>query len=145
MTSRLFRVLRNNQGLVYGVQSSISNNPEYAFFGVNTNCKVTDFGKVIEIINNELSKIITTEKVRTDELERAKKNILRDIKFQAETANFWINPSFMKELTSYSDPILLDEYIDIVKSVTVNDVNLFIKKYIDGKELLLVGIGDFSK
>lgn len=142
-TSRLNKSLRYDRGLVYGVQANLSRNPELTYLTINTNCKVADTKEVVEVIKGELSKIIENG-IENKELERAKKNILRNIKFQSETAGFWVETSAMKELTSQPDPILLDEYIEILESVSVEDVNSFIKKYLSDTELLLAGIGDFN-
>lgn len=142
-TSRLYIALRDNKGIVYGVSAGAYSNSEFATLSINTDCKPTDTAEVINIIKNELEKIISDG---IDELEllRSRKNILRNIKFQSETASFWVDKSKMKELTGQKQPMLEDEYIEILKSVTVNDVNSYMKKYIANKELLLVGIGDFS-
>lgn len=142
-TSRLNKALRYDRGLVYDVSAGVFGNPEYASFSANTSCKVKDSKDVIEVIKFELSRIIE-EGINPEELERAKKNILRNLKFNSEKADFWVDFGSMKEITSYLEPILPDEYIDILKSVTVEDVNLFIKKYLPNKELLLAGIGNFS-
>lgn len=143
ITSRLFRTLRYDRGLVYGVESNVFYNSEWTSFSVNTNCRVKDTQEVVKIIKEEFTKIIK-KGINDDELERAKKNILRNLRFESETANFWVNISIMKELTDQLDPILLDEYINILKLITVEDVNLFIKKYLAGKEFLLAGIGGFD-
>jgi len=142
-TSRLYKALRYDKGLVYGIESSLFYNSEFASFSVNTNCKVKDTQEVIKIIKEEFDRIIQ-KGIDADELERAKKNILRNLKFTSETANFWVSTSLMKELTDQTVPVLPDEYIDMLKSVTVENVNLFIKKYLAGKEFLLAGIGDFD-
>jgi predicted Zn-dependent peptidase len=142
-TSRLYRTLRYDKGLVYGVESSIFYNSEFASFSVNTNCRVKDTQEVVKIIKEEFTKIIQ-KGIDADELIRAKKNILRNLKFESETANFWVSTSLMKELTDQLESILPDEYINILKSITVENINSFIEKYLSGKEFLLAGIGDFD-
>ncbi len=141
-TSRLYKALRSKKGLVYGVNSNLFINSEYSGFSINTNCKVANTKVVIGIIKDELSKIISTG-VSELELEFAKKNIIRDIRFQSETAGYWVETFMMKRLTSESKPILIDQYVDILKLISVDDVNSFIKKYLADKRLLLAGIGDF--
>lgn len=141
--SRLHKTLRNDRGLVYGVQSNVYSNPKYASLSINTSCKVKDSVLVINLIKDELSKIIING-ITEQELEQAKKNILRNIKFSSETASFWVELQMMRELTSQPEPILPDDYLELVKSVTVKDVNSFINEYLTNKELLLAGIGDFS-
>jgi predicted Zn-dependent peptidase len=142
-SSRLYKALRNDRGLVYGVSSGINNNSEFALLGINTSCKVKDSTEVIKIIKDELSKIIK-DGISNEELERAKKNILRNLKFDSETSAFWVNIKMMKELTDSPKSILPDEYIEIVKAITIENVNSFIKEYLIDKELLFAGIGDFN-
>ena len=141
--SRLHKALRSQRGMVYDVISNVSNNLEYASFSVNTNCKIKDTEEVIKTIKDELFKIIA-EGIKDDEFIRAKKNILKNIKFRSETAGYWVDIPIMKELTSEKEPILPDEYIEILKSITVENVNSFIKNYMANNELLLAGIGDFG-
>lgn len=142
-TSRLHKILRNEKGLIYGIQSNLSNNPEFASFSVSTSCKIKDSKEVIKVIQDELSKIIE-EGVSGEELDRTKKNIMRNIKFASETAKFWVETVIMKELTSQVEPILPDEYIEIINFIKIEDINSFIKKYLTDRELLLAGIGDFE-
>ena len=142
-SSRLYKALRNDRGLVYGVSSGINNNSEFALLGINTSCRVKDSIEVIKIIKDELFKIIK-DGINNEELERAKKNILRNLKFDSETSAFWVQTKIMRELTSDSEPILPDEYVNMIKSVSVDDVNSFIKEYLTGKELMFAGIGDFN-
>jgi len=142
-TSRLHKALRSKKGLVYDVGSNIYISPEYSGFSINTNCKVADTEMVVKIVKDELSGIVNNG-ISEQELEFAKKNIIRDIKFQSETAGYWVEMFIMKRLTSESEPILINEYINILKSVSVKEVNSFAKKYLANKELLLAGIGDFN-
>lgn len=142
-TSRLHKVLRNNKGLIYGISSNLSSNSEYASLSINTSCKVKDTAEVIRTIKEELSKLVEN-RVNSEELERAKKNTIRNMKFASETAGFFVELQIMRELTSQPDPILPGEYVELIKLVAVEDVNHFIKEYLAGVELLLAGIGDFS-
>jgi predicted Zn-dependent peptidase len=141
--SRLHKTLRNDLGLIYGVQSSINNNREFACFSVNTSCKTKDTDEVVKVIKHELAWMIE-KGISEKELTQAKKNILRNLKFQSETAAFWVEITMMRELICQSEPILLDKYVKIMRSVSVGDINHFIKKYFSGVELLLAGIGNFS-
>jgi predicted Zn-dependent peptidase len=141
--SRLNKKLRYDRGLVYGAFAGITNSFEYAQLGISTNCKINDTKEVIKLIKFELGRIIL-EGINQNELEQAKKNILRDLKFKSETAEFWVQTGMMKKLSSQLNYTLPDEYVEILKSVTVENVNSFIKKYVADKELLLAGIGDFS-
>jgi len=142
-TSRLITSLRNKKGLVYDAWSEIYANAEFATLSIITNCRVANSKDVISIIKQEFSKILETG-IYTQELDRAKKSILRNIKFWAESSSFWLSSYAMMEQTSYSNPVLHHEYSDILESLTLEDVNSFIKKYFTGKELLLTGIGDFN-
>lgn len=142
-TSRLHKALRSKRGLVYDVGSSMFINPEYCFFSINTNCKITDTNEVIDIIKSELN-LIVQDGITEIELTRAKKIILRNLKFLSESAAYWVEYSAMTELTGYPEPILPDEYINILNTIKIEEVNLFIKSYLTNKELLLAGIGDFS-
>jgi predicted Zn-dependent peptidase len=141
--SRIHKALRNDKGLVYSAQSNISSNPEFATFTINTSCRVDNTREVIKVIRSEVERIIS-DGIDEKELEQAKKNILRNLKFESETSAFWVQTQFMMELTGKADPILPDEYVTIIKSATVSDINSFASKYLANKELMVAGIGDFN-
>lgn len=142
-TSILHKTLRDKKGLVYGVYAAINNTFDYSYLEINTSCKAKDTTKVIKTIKEEVQNIIR-DGINEKELERVKKNILRNIKFQSETAGFWVKMSMMIELTNMDKPFLLDEYLELMNVITVDNINLFIKKYLTDRELLLAGIGDFN-
>jgi predicted Zn-dependent peptidase len=142
-TSRLNKSLRYDKGLVYGVQANIFDYSEFSSLIISTSCKVRDSIDVIKVINDELRNLIDNG-INKEEMEISKKNIIRNIKFESEISSFWVSPQMMKELTDQQDFILPDEYLEILKSLSVEDVNMFIKKYFEGKELLFAGIGDFE-
>jgi predicted Zn-dependent peptidase len=142
-TSRLYKSLRDNRGLVYDVFSSIPNDSKLAFLSVNTNCKVKDSPETIKIIKEELNKIVENG-VSKEELDLAKKNITRKMRFNSETARYWVDHGLIEELINFNDYILPDEYTKILKTVSVEEANLFAKKYLAGKEFMVAGVGEFK-
>ncbi len=141
-TSRLFKKLRVEKGWVYDISGSMYSNCEYGSIMINTNCKVKDSRAVISEIKSELEKFYK-DGVTEKELSLAKKSMLRNIKFGSQTMGWWVDNS-IDTLISDSDYILVDELILIINSITINDINSFLKKYLVGTELLLAGVGDFS-
>jgi predicted Zn-dependent peptidase len=134
-TSRLNKILRNEKGLVYNINMSLTDEPEYSFISISTNCNLENENKVIEIIRNEFD-ILLKNKVSQKELEIAKRSLLREIKFNYELGSYWVNKNNMSNII-FDDFITIDEQIKEIKKININDINNFIDSFIEKNNLLI--------
>lgn len=82
-SSRLFRSLREENGLVYNVDASVAEYEDCGMFVINTSFSAENAAKVMEITRREIKDILENG-VTEKELMRAKKNIIASIKLDSE-------------------------------------------------------------
>lgn len=135
-TSRLNKILRNEKGLIYNINTSLVNEPDYNFLSISTNCNVDNTEEVINIIKTEFNKL-TKHKIIEKELEIAKKNLLREIKFNYEIGSYWVNKANMNDLIFSKKYLSINDKIKIIKNINIDDVNYFINNFLPDNKLLL--------
>jgi predicted Zn-dependent peptidase len=135
-TSRLNKILRNEKGLIYNINTSLVNEPDYNFLSISTNCNVINTKEVINIIKTEFNKIIK-DKITQKELEIARKNLLREIKFNYEIGSYWVNKANMNDLIFNKKYLSINDKLKIIKSIKISNINNFINKYLPDNKLLL--------
>ncbi len=134
--SRMFRHIREDLGLSYGLGTSIDRRPNYGCW---------HFGAGLDIENivtfssayNQVIKDLKSKKVSESELQRAKNDLLTTILFECERTSaltdFW--------LSEYLSPNPLDSMeavVDSIVSVTDSDVDSWIADYISAPSTILV-------
>lgn len=143
LTSRLAKVIRDNNGLVYTVISYI--NPSFAqgefnvYFGANKG----NIDKTIELLKQELNKAVKNG-VTQNELNIAKKSIMdsfvsRNLGTYKKIGNTILNI----ELFELGDNYVID-YPKIINSITLKDVNKAIKRHIHPEKLNISISGDYE-
>lgn len=129
LTSRLFVELRDKKGLAYHVRSSL----EMLKYGGNFTFYIgTEPGNIATAskgFDEEIARIIN-EPVSADELDAAKKNILGKRAVFHETnaqQGFYLGLYEVMGLTADFD----NQLNDLIKAVTIDDVQRVAKKYLD--------------
>jgi predicted Zn-dependent peptidase len=136
-SSRLFQIIREREGLVYGIKSHNFCYDHLGYFAITTNTKSNNLTKVIKKIIAEIEKVKTfglTEK----ELELAKKNYLGKLVISMENT-MQIAEYNAYELFYHSDNF--NEYPDIPKtiiSITLKEINEYIKDLLNNPSILSV-------
>lgn len=134
--SRLFRLLRYQLGLVYGVGSGSSVVPGSGYGYINVQSQPQNTDQVLELIVSELSSYIEKGPFK-EELNFAKNYL----------SNQWLmafdHPSsiagWLENDLLWHDKILLpEEYIDMVKNITPEDLVEFMQTHWDMKRLNLL-------
>lgn len=142
--SRLYRHIRQDQGLVYTIKSYISLFYDKGYLCISTFMEPNKVLNGIENILKELLKIYD-EGVTKYEVENAKKflignnyikyeNLLNDAVFYGQQLLY----------LDYSDLMTVDEYIDAIKKVSVSEVNKVVRDAIN-KKILVTCVGETSK
>ncbi len=135
-TSRLFTELRQRKGLVYDVGFSSGNFEDYGYGVINSQVSTENLDEVITIITRELKHFVNTGPTDA-ELENAR-NIMRNqslMQFDHPLGiASWIEGDLLWEDKIYTP----EEDVEIIESITKEDVMNLIKKDWDLKRLNLV-------
>ncbi len=141
-SSRLFRALREENGLVYNVDASVEEYENCGLFVVNTSFSAENTEKVFAIIKKEMNDILENG-VNDRELERTKKNIITSIKLDSEgtmsTMSVW--GKRMLYGLSNTDEGVIEKYM----SVTNEDIKKAAEFAFSNKDNVAIAvIGDIN-
>lgn len=139
-TSKLMREVRVKRGLTYGINSYIASQKEYGRAGISSYSKNETFDKLIEVVENTLSKTIK-EGIKEEELERGRSGLLGSHPFKFEN-----NKAFLMQLL-YLDHVgqSYDELFDFnqkIQKYSLLDVNKKLKTVFSPDKLVIFILGD---
>lgn len=134
-TSRLYRLLRLQRGLVYGIDMGSATYQQFGFVYISTRTASGKVFEVVELIAKELASFVTSGP--TDkELKHAKNFSLNQVLMQFDhPSNIagWIEGDLI-----WKDKVYMpDEYAKMIEEVDKSRVIEFMKKYWDFKKLNL--------
>lgn len=140
-TSRIPRVLRDEQGLAYSTFSTITSSATLdpgrfiAFIGTAP----ANLGRAVAGLRSEIQRIVD-EPVTAEELEVAKLYLTGSFVFRfqknAQIADFLIDAEVYGLGFDY-----LERYPELIRAVTVEDISRVARKYIDPMSLTMVAVG----
>ena len=144
-TSRIPRVLRDEQGLAYSTFSTITSSATLdpgrfiAFIGTAP----ANLGRAIAGLRSEIQRIVD-EPVTAEELEVAKLYLTGSFVFRfqknAQIADFLIDAEVYGLGFDY-----LERYPDLIRAVTVEDISRVARKHIDPMSLTTVAVGPLDE
>ncbi|MCH7762233.1 MAG: insulinase family protein [Candidatus Marinimicrobia bacterium] len=143
-SARLMQSIRDEKGLTYGIYSNISgvNNGSDGYWNVwgTFSPDLLKEGKeaTIEQIN------LWVKNVTEEELTAKKETITGSFKVGLATTGGLAGQILTNVERGYPDT-MLDEYPNIIKDLTLNQVNKAIKKYISPDMLVIVAAGSIDK
>lgn len=134
-SSRLYKLLRLEKGLVYGVNTGTSATFGFGSFYLSTQVIKENLDEVLDLIVKELSQFMQTGPTK-EEVEFAKNYSVNRVLMS------WDQPSniagWIKEDLLWEEKIETpEEYVKTLESITADDVVDFMKKYWDFSKLLL--------
>jgi len=139
LSIKLRESMREEQGGVYGVRSSINADklptPEY---GVNVSwgCAPANVDKLVNTVLDEMKKIVDNGPTDTD-IAKAKETFINERETKVKENKFWL--SYIKGRTFNGDKLLsFDEYKAIIKGVTKKDLQKAAKSYFNPKHYVKV-------
>lgn len=133
LTSRLFKEIREKRGLCYAIRSSSDNWADVGYWSIYAGVATEKVEEATKAILGELGK--AAEKGLTEEeIAISKKRIKTILAFKTEDPEFLNEYYGRQEL--YGMPILtIEDYIKKIESVTKDDIDRLLKRYIVTKTL----------
>jgi zinc protease len=144
LSSRLGDRIRQKEGLSYGVSSSlsVSSQDKRAGLTISAICNPQNIGRVEKCAQEELERLLR-DGVTNDELENAKQGYLQAIK--VGRANDSGLAGTLTNLRHLGRTMAFEADVEKkISSLTVEQVNAALRKYIDPKKLVIVTAGDFE-
>ncbi len=134
-TSRLFRQIREKQGLCYHIRSSSSNYDEVGSWEIATGVATEKVAAVTQAVLEQL-RLVVDKGITQNELDVAKKRLKTLLAFRSEDPEFMTEYYGRQEL--FGLPMLtLEEYLAKIAAITVEEVNSLTRKYLRTETLNL--------
>lgn len=141
-TSRLYRLLRLQRGLVYGVDMGSVMYQQFGFIYISTRTASEKVFEVVELITRELFSFLTSGPTN-EELEHAKDFSINQVLMQFDHPGniaSWIEGDLMWKDKIYTP----EEYANMIRKVDKKQVMDFMKKNWDFKKLNLTVQGSIK-
>ncbi len=123
-TSRLMNRLREKEGLLYGITVHHDSTYKTGVISISANCKPEQFKKVFAITVEEIKRF-NEKGITKDELNHFKDYIINNNLVRYD--NVYAIANLIKTHKFYNKDILsLQDYIDIMKSLSLKEVNEYI-------------------
>ncbi|MEZ6059280.1 MAG: pitrilysin family protein [Planctomycetaceae bacterium] len=145
LSSRLGDRVRQDEGLSYGVGSSLQASPidERTIFYVYAIVNPENADRLHEVISKELEKLLK-DGVTEDELKTKKASLLQDRQLDRTKDDLLTQTLATYALTDRTMRYAA-AFEQTLSELTVDDVNAALRKHIDPKRLVIVMAGDFEK
>jgi predicted Zn-dependent peptidase len=141
MSSRLFQVVREREGLVYSIHSGNSAFRDSGLFYVYAGTEPANFRRVIDLTLREL-RTLRANGVTADELRRAKDHLKGSLMLSLESTGSRMTRIAKQELY-FGRPFTFDEILADIERVTVADLGRLAERLL-GEPLSLVALGPKS-
>jgi predicted Zn-dependent peptidase len=141
MSSRLFQVVREREGLVYSIHSGNAAFRDSGLFYVYAGTEPAHFARVVELTTKEL-RSLRAEGVSDDELRRAKDHLKGSMMLSLESTGSRMTRIAKQELY-FRRPFTFDEILADLERVTVKDVKDLGERLL-AEPLSLVALGPKS-
>lgn len=128
-TSRFLKELRYKRGLVYNVGAGVSSNVDTGIFSAWTSVKRENFDEVVKIMIEELKKL-SQEGLSQSELDFTKSASVKSVVNTMQTSQSWLNPHEYEAVFNSERARTLDFYMNEIESITLEEVNLALRKYL---------------
>jgi len=139
-TGRLMANVRDKEGLTYGIRSSLSNDTfTDGDWSITATFAPALLDKGIASTKHQLTEWYN-HGVTADELERRKDNLVGSWQVSLATTE-GLTQTLLSTLHRGKDVSWIDEYPNVVRSLTVEQVNDAIKKHLNPDEMFLIKAG----
>jgi predicted Zn-dependent peptidase len=127
-TSRLFREIREKRGLCYHIRSGANNWADVGYWSIYAGVATDKVEETVKATIEQLNLVVNSG-VTQEEINIAKKRLKTMLAFRSEDPEFYTEYYGRQEL--FGEPIItLDEYVAKLDSVTKEEINSLIRKYI---------------
>lgn len=138
--SRIFSIVRNNEGLAYSAGSFYRAKPEYGVFGCYAFTKTSSTMKTLSLLDSILENV-QSNSITKRELDWAKKSINDGFIFSFSTPEQIVWQQMNIEYEKLPSDFLI-HYRDKIEEVSMKDVNHAAAKYIDKTKNVVLILGD---
>ena len=144
LSSRLSKIIREREGLTYGVYTYLSNSDAVALIEGGYSSTPENFEKAKELLKKEWLKL-GKEGVSTQELDEAKKSLLNS--FYLRFATIDGISDMLTAMQKYNLGIdFLDKRNDYIRNVSNKDVNAAAKKYFNSiPDFVNIGVDNLGE
>lgn len=141
--SRIFSVVRNNEGLAYSAGSFYRPKPAYGVFGTYAFTKTSSTLKTLSLLNSVIENI-QSDTITDKEIDWAKKSIENGFIFSFVTPEQIAWQQMNLEYEKLPADFLLN-YRNKIKNVTMKDLNKVAVKYLNKTNNVVLILGDSKK
>jgi zinc protease len=120
-SSRLFRKLRFETGLVYGVGAGQGSLSDAGTWNVSTACRKEDLNRVLSIIQETLREAIAGD-ITSEELALAKQRLVKSQRLALQTSEDWADAHTSTALLRPDDKSTILDYLATLQTVTLGDL-----------------------
>lgn len=135
MSSRLFQEIREKRGLVYYVHTATETTPDTSLFVINAGFSPDKIHEFVPALKDEVLTI--TKYINDDEINRAVNQYEAGLKMSNEKSSNRVG-KMISNLMLYGRIIKSEEIIEIVKSITKQDIMNTMNEILSGKPTLAV-------
>jgi predicted Zn-dependent peptidase len=140
LSSLLKNKLRTDKGLIYGIESSLYTFRSAGFYNISFNCLNKNTNQCIKEVLKILCKL---QKYYINELFIIKSiNRIKTILLNSSNSSTFELNNIIKSLTFDIIPLSLDEIFDIIKNITVQDINYLCKTLFHPNNTIIIIEGD---
>ncbi|MBI2414465.1 insulinase family protein [candidate division WWE3 bacterium] len=139
-TSLFTELLRYDEGLLYSIGASNSHFSDFGYFSIDFSSKKEVVQKIIDRISKILDKLIKNG-IPIDDLEHIKNKIINSSVISKQTVQSWTKFQMQRELLRQDNDYTFADFLNSIRSVRKENVDLVAKKYltVENSYLWLVG------
>jgi predicted Zn-dependent peptidase len=142
--SALYKKLRYEKGLVYGVNAGYGGGADVGYFTVTTEIAKSNLLEVLNICTSEFERA-TSGGVTNEELEFFKTRKIKSQKRVMQTSDSWVDFHAYDELIGNKKRLSLPEFLKEINEVSINDITRAAKKYFGRGLWYLAVCGDVDE
>jgi predicted Zn-dependent peptidase len=142
MSSRLFLIIRERQGLAYSVFSELNPYRDTGCLSIYAGTSAEAVGRVVESILKEFRQL-KQDPVPEDEVRRAKDHLKGSLMLSLESTSSRMS-NLARQQMYFGRFFSLDELVDSIEAVTAKDVQAIAQKFFDQKQIALTVLGNLD-
>jgi len=133
-SGKFYKILRQDKGLIYGLNWNKYKGEPFGVVGIFTDTTKEKTDLLLTELKNCFDNIEITE----EDLERAKKNIVKSLIRTMQTSEDWVNFHSDREIFAPDNNKKIEQYISLVEKTTYQNLLDVVKKYIDPKRNIII-------
>lgn len=138
--SRLMANIREDKGFTYGISASLLGYRNNSIISISSQCATEYTWDVVKEIKHEM-KVLQDSRIPKDELDRVRSYMLSELARTLDTP-FSIADYYSSVLNNHIDENYFDNQIEIINSISAEEINRIAADYFDIGKMLTVIAGD---